>query len=188
VLSPDISSKRHVQWFYFAVSNMRAGVLYTFHIVNFVKKYSMFQFGMKPLCYDVAASGTVPLVRSTGCYMGSVLDVCPHSLLRLALRPAGHCDHDCRLVPCRRLRRWSWILPGARRLLRRGAIICAYFLACVRAKQEHGVLRVLLSIHVHRLGRLCGGSGLVDLLTAEALAVPHGGSLRLRQPVSRHCD
>ena len=58
MLSPDLSSKKHVQWFYFLVRTMRAGVVYTFHIVNFVKRYSMFQYGMKPLYYAAAAPGT----------------------------------------------------------------------------------------------------------------------------------
>ena len=36
---------KHHQWFYFEIRNMRAGVPYTFHILNFVKPSSSFEDG-----------------------------------------------------------------------------------------------------------------------------------------------
>lgn len=45
VLKPDLYSKRHVQWFYFRVSNMDTKPIYTFHIVNFEKSKSLYSKG-----------------------------------------------------------------------------------------------------------------------------------------------
>uniref|UniRef100_T1JFQ4 tubulin-glutamate carboxypeptidase n=1 Tax=Strigamia maritima TaxID=126957 RepID=T1JFQ4_STRMM len=53
LLSPDINSCTHIQWFYFEISNMNAKVPYTFHISNCEKQNSQFNFGMKPVMYSV---------------------------------------------------------------------------------------------------------------------------------------
>ena len=45
ILTPDVNSSKHHQWFYFEVSNMRAGVNYTFNIINYEKTNSQFNFG-----------------------------------------------------------------------------------------------------------------------------------------------
>ena len=45
VLNPDLYSKRHVQWYYFRVSNMETTPIYTFHIVNFEKSKSLYSKG-----------------------------------------------------------------------------------------------------------------------------------------------
>ena len=45
LLTPDVNSKRHHQWFYFEVTNMRIGVDYTFNIINCEKSNSQFNFG-----------------------------------------------------------------------------------------------------------------------------------------------
>lgn len=47
ILSPDINELRaHHQWFYFQVSNNEKDVDYTFEIINFIKKKSMFNRGL----------------------------------------------------------------------------------------------------------------------------------------------
>ena len=45
MLSPDLYSKRHVQWYYFRVANMQATPTYTFHIINFMKSDSLYNYG-----------------------------------------------------------------------------------------------------------------------------------------------
>ena len=48
-LHHDVHSKGHTQWFYFTCSNTSAGNVVKFNIVNFVKRASLFNHGMKPL-------------------------------------------------------------------------------------------------------------------------------------------
>ncbi|GAB6027774.1 Cytosolic carboxypeptidase 1, variant 2 [Chamberlinius hualienensis] len=66
ILNPDINSDHHHQWFYFEVSNMEAGIPYSFYITNCEKNNSQFNFGMKPLVYSVreASLGRAYWVRS----------------------------------------------------------------------------------------------------------------------------
>jgi len=45
VLSPDINTNNHHQWFYFEVGGMEAGVPYRFNIINCEKGNSQFNFG-----------------------------------------------------------------------------------------------------------------------------------------------
>jgi len=52
VLQPDINTKGHTQWFYFAVSNTRAGQAYRFNIVNLLKNDSLYNHGMLPLVHS----------------------------------------------------------------------------------------------------------------------------------------
>lgn len=52
VLSPDINTNGHTQWFFFSVSGMRAGVTYRFNVVNLEKSNSQFNFGMQPVVFS----------------------------------------------------------------------------------------------------------------------------------------
>jgi hypothetical protein len=51
VLRADLGTKGHTQWFYFRTRNMRPGIQYTFKIVNFYKKCSLWSQGLQPLMY-----------------------------------------------------------------------------------------------------------------------------------------
>ncbi|KAM6960522.1 cytosolic carboxypeptidase 2 [Aplochiton taeniatus] len=55
-LRTDMYTKKHTQWFYFRVSNMRAGVTYRFTIINLMKSSSLYCFGMRPLLYSERAA------------------------------------------------------------------------------------------------------------------------------------
>lgn len=52
----DMYTKKHTQWFYFRVRNMKAGVMYRFTIVNLMKSSSLYSYGMKPLLYSEKAA------------------------------------------------------------------------------------------------------------------------------------
>ena len=57
----DLFSNRHLQWFYFRISNTRKGQSYRMNITNFSKKHSLFSHGMQPVFYstaEFARSGT----------------------------------------------------------------------------------------------------------------------------------
>ena len=59
VIKNDVNTNGHTQWYYFAASNTRANVPYTFRIINLYKRTSMYNDGLRPLLYsDKAASGT----------------------------------------------------------------------------------------------------------------------------------
>ncbi|XP_017743197.1 PREDICTED: cytosolic carboxypeptidase 3 isoform X6 [Rhinopithecus bieti] len=49
---PDLFTNKHTQWYYFQVTNMRAGIVYRFTIVNFTKPASLYSRGMRPLFYS----------------------------------------------------------------------------------------------------------------------------------------
>lgn len=51
-LRTDMYTKKHTQWFYFRVGNMKAGVTYRFTIINLMKSSSLYSQGMKPLLYS----------------------------------------------------------------------------------------------------------------------------------------
>jgi hypothetical protein len=51
-LSYDVLTQGHTQWYYFRTSGMQTGVKYTFHIVNLLKKKSLYQKGLMPLLYS----------------------------------------------------------------------------------------------------------------------------------------
>ncbi|XP_077325302.1 cytosolic carboxypeptidase 3 isoform X2 [Lithobates pipiens] len=51
-LRTDLYTDRHTQWYYFRVTNMRAGFLYRFTIINFMKPTSLYNHGMRPLMYS----------------------------------------------------------------------------------------------------------------------------------------
>ena len=50
-IAPDAFSG-HTQWFYFSITNARAGPTYKFNIVNLRKPDSLFNHGMKPCVYS----------------------------------------------------------------------------------------------------------------------------------------
>ncbi|KAJ0069335.1 hypothetical protein NL108_004198, partial [Boleophthalmus pectinirostris] len=52
----DLYTKKHTQWFYFRVRNMKAGAKYRFTIVNLMKSNSLYNYGMKPLLYSERAA------------------------------------------------------------------------------------------------------------------------------------
>jgi len=60
-MAADVHSAAHRQWFMFTVSNMSTQARYTFHVVNHVKRSSMFGEGMCPLMYSAAQQ------QATGC-------------------------------------------------------------------------------------------------------------------------
>nr|XP_039257759.1 uncharacterized protein LOC120334341 isoform X2 [Styela clava] len=52
VLRTDMYTKRHTQWYYFRIQNAQRNVTYKFNIINFLKKDSLYNYGMKPLIYS----------------------------------------------------------------------------------------------------------------------------------------
>ncbi|KAE8296468.1 Cytosolic carboxypeptidase 2 [Larimichthys crocea] len=55
-LRTDMYTKKHTQWFYFRVRNMKAGVTYRFTIINLMKSSSLYSYGMRPLLYSEKAA------------------------------------------------------------------------------------------------------------------------------------
>ncbi|KAL1789589.1 cytosolic carboxypeptidase 4 [Sigmodon hispidus] len=53
LVSADVNSSQHQQWFYFKVSGMRAAIPYRFNIINCEKPNSQFNYGMQPTLYSV---------------------------------------------------------------------------------------------------------------------------------------
>ncbi|XP_035388345.1 cytosolic carboxypeptidase 4 isoform X2 [Electrophorus electricus] len=53
ILSADVNSSSHSQWFYFEVSRVQASVPYRFNIINCEKSNSQFNYGMQPVLYSV---------------------------------------------------------------------------------------------------------------------------------------
>lgn len=52
-LRADLYTNRHMQWFYFKVTNMKKQFLYRFSITNCTKEQSLYSEGMRPLMYSV---------------------------------------------------------------------------------------------------------------------------------------
>ena len=52
----DVNTTQNTQWFYFGVSNMKAGTTVTFFIRNYSKPDSMFNEGMRPLLYSAKSN------------------------------------------------------------------------------------------------------------------------------------
>ncbi|KAJ1525658.1 hypothetical protein ONE63_008876 [Megalurothrips usitatus] len=71
ILSSDVNSTKHHQWFYFEVANMDADAAYVFNIVNNEKANSQFNFGMQPVLYSVREA---TLGRAGWTHTGS--DIC----------------------------------------------------------------------------------------------------------------
>ncbi|XP_041650862.1 cytosolic carboxypeptidase 2 [Cheilinus undulatus] len=55
-LRTDLYTRKHTQWFYFRVRNMKAGVTYRFTINNLMKSSSLYSQGMRPLLYSETAA------------------------------------------------------------------------------------------------------------------------------------
>ncbi|CAH1973718.1 unnamed protein product [Acanthoscelides obtectus] len=55
-LRSDMYTNRHMQWFYFKVSNVKKDFLYRFSITNCSKDSSLYSEGMRPLMYSVKDS------------------------------------------------------------------------------------------------------------------------------------
>uniref|UniRef100_A0A3Q1FMY4 Cytosolic carboxypeptidase 2 n=1 Tax=Acanthochromis polyacanthus TaxID=80966 RepID=A0A3Q1FMY4_9TELE len=55
-LQTDLYTRKHTQWFYFRVRNMKAGATYRFTIINLMKSSSLYSAGMKPLLYSERAA------------------------------------------------------------------------------------------------------------------------------------
>ncbi|KAL1505438.1 hypothetical protein ABEB36_005007 [Hypothenemus hampei] len=51
-LRADLYTNRHMQWFYFRVTNMKRNMLYRFSITNCSKEGSLYNEGMRPLMYS----------------------------------------------------------------------------------------------------------------------------------------
>ena len=56
ILKPDYNTRGYTQWYYFRVSNTRAGKAYRFNIINLMKPDSLYNHGMRPLVYSEAAA------------------------------------------------------------------------------------------------------------------------------------
>lgn len=52
-MTNDTNSKGSTQWFYFSIAGMQANREYNFRIVNFTKKDSLFNYGMRPVGYSM---------------------------------------------------------------------------------------------------------------------------------------
>mmetsp|Transcript_50943 Transcript_50943/g.159167 ORF Transcript_50943/g.159167 Transcript_50943/m.159167 type:complete len:946 (-) Transcript_50943:252-3089(-) len=66
-LEPDTNSNRHMQWFYFQVSNVQKGVSYKFNIVNMCKSKSLYNYGLRPLRYSECHAKSVQLGWERSC-------------------------------------------------------------------------------------------------------------------------
>ncbi|XP_023311172.1 cytosolic carboxypeptidase Nna1-like isoform X2 [Anoplophora glabripennis] len=55
-LRADMYTSRHMQWFYFRITNTKKGFLYRFSITNCSKESSLYNEGMKPLMYSTKDS------------------------------------------------------------------------------------------------------------------------------------
>ena len=49
----DLATTRHTQWFYFAVRNAKAGMMYSFVFCNMSKSHSLYEHGMQPVSYSL---------------------------------------------------------------------------------------------------------------------------------------
>jgi hypothetical protein len=52
ILKPDYNTRGNTQWYYFSMSNTRAGATYRINIVNMIKPDSLYNYGMKPCVYS----------------------------------------------------------------------------------------------------------------------------------------
>mmetsp|Transcript_16693 Transcript_16693/g.21098 ORF Transcript_16693/g.21098 Transcript_16693/m.21098 type:complete len:182 (+) Transcript_16693:689-1234(+) len=52
ILKPDYNTRGYTQWYYFRISNIKAGKLYRFNIINLMKPDSLYNHGMRPLVYS----------------------------------------------------------------------------------------------------------------------------------------
>ena len=52
ILKPDYNTRGNTQWYYFSISNTRAGCSYRLNIINMIKPDSLYNYGMKPCVYS----------------------------------------------------------------------------------------------------------------------------------------
>lgn len=52
ILKPDYNTRGYTQWYYFRVSNTKAGKTYRFNIINLMKPDSLYNHGMRPVVYS----------------------------------------------------------------------------------------------------------------------------------------
>lgn len=52
ILKPDYNTRGNTQWYYFSISNTRAGFAYRINIINMIKPDSLYNYGMKPCVYS----------------------------------------------------------------------------------------------------------------------------------------
>ena len=52
ILQNDINTNGHTQWYFFKVGNTRKGMKVRFNILNLAKPDSLYNFGMRILCYS----------------------------------------------------------------------------------------------------------------------------------------
>ena len=52
ILQNDINTNGHTQWYFFKVENTRKGMKVKFNILNLAKPDSLYNFGMRVLCYS----------------------------------------------------------------------------------------------------------------------------------------
>ena len=52
ILGNDINTNGHTQWFFFRVGNTRKGMQVKFNLINLAKTDSLYNYGMKLLCFS----------------------------------------------------------------------------------------------------------------------------------------
>jgi hypothetical protein len=111
LVMPDINTRAgysggHTQWYYFAVSNMRKGISYTFNIVNLLKDDSLYNRGMRPAMFSerdfadakvkdimIEIRRTIPIMLTMCCVLGWLAaSWSPHRLLSKPLRDRKRCS------------------------------------------------------------------------------------------------
>ena len=114
------------QWYYFGMSNIRKGVTYHFRIVNFYKRSSMYNRGLRPLLYSQKTEQvlrgiqmfftgvTMPRVATYLCGVGAVvwhvnLLECAHWHTRM-LEPARQARLAQIRVRCSLQEKWLHVL------------------------------------------------------------------------------
>ncbi|KAJ8675944.1 hypothetical protein QAD02_011730 [Eretmocerus hayati] len=51
-LRKDLYTQKHMQWYYFRITNMKSGTMYRLSIVNLCKEDSLYNEGLRPLLYS----------------------------------------------------------------------------------------------------------------------------------------
>lgn len=52
ILQNDINTNGHTQWFFYRIGNTTKGMKIRFNIINLAKPDSLYNYGMKVLCYS----------------------------------------------------------------------------------------------------------------------------------------
>ena len=52
ILQNDINTNGHTQWFFYRIGNTTKGMKVRFNIINLAKSDSLYNYGMKVLCYS----------------------------------------------------------------------------------------------------------------------------------------